>query len=689
MKDLIIRSFGFTVYDHQSKFHNSRQGDESFSQFVLQLKENLSKMEKLSDVSEDYNALREMIIKDKLLHWTDKNLAEYLKERDIFKKSLDDVVKLADNYQSIHGKPAPKSKFAFSNITLSTSGGGKYTGSGNAGSGRDDGKSCYLCGKVGHLAKFCRQRSNSRYSDTTNSRDVQGTVPRYPNRSNVTCFNCGVMGHYVKDCPNKRAWRRDEQKDEKMSAYVKVNFAPNNGKEYSCNLPLVIGSCNGKDVRILRDTGSTAVLVKSSLVNPVDIDETNMVRLKFADGSESQAKNAVIDLNCVFMCGRVEAVCLPNLPFDVLVGNVDGAACACVDGQSSNFSGLVQTRAQSARDDQLKDSHVSKRDVQINMDNISTNDMKRLQESDPNLRKFFLKAADISNNYPRFIIRNDVLVRLANRSKRCKDILEQIVLPSCLVDKVLCLAHNTVMSGHLGTRKTQLRVLNHFYWPGVYSDVSRFCRSCSVCQRSSSGKPAKVPLITLPIIETPFQRVAVDLIGPLPKSVKGNRYALVSVDLATKYPDAVPLKRIDSNTVAEALLEIYSRVGLPKEILHDQGTQFMSSVMRRFNQLLQIKSINTTPYNPRCNGTCENFNKSLKQMLKKITDEEPEIWDRYLQPLLFAYREVPQVTTGFSPFELLFGYQVRGPLFLIKEKILETNDDAETSAVTSYVLRMR
>jgi hypothetical protein len=178
-----------------------------------------------------------------------------------------------------------------------------------------------------------------------------------------------------------------------------------------------------------------------------------------------------------------------------------------------------------------------------------------------------------------------------------------------------------------------------------------------------------------------------DIIGPLPKSAKGNRFALVTVDLASKYPDAVPLKRIDSDTVAEALLSIYSRVGLPREILHDQGTQFMSAVMRKFNQLLQIKSINTTPYNPRCNGSCEGFNKCLKQMLKKISDEEPETWDRYLQPLLFAYREVPQSSTGFSPFELLFGHEVRGPLFLIKEKILDA--DHEEFSVTSYVMQMR
>lgn len=91
----------------------------------------------------------------------------------------------------------------------------------------------------------------------------------------------------------------------------------------------------------------------------------------------------------------------------------------------------------------------------------------------------------------------------------------------------------------------------------------------------------------------------------------------------------------------------------------------MSAVMRKFNQLLQIKSINTTPYIPKFNGSCENFNKCLKQMLKKITDDQPETWD-INTTFNFSYREVTQTSTGFSPFELLFRHEVRGPLFLIK-----------------------
>jgi hypothetical protein len=172
------------------------------------------------------------------------------------------------------------------------------------------------------------------------------------------------------------------------------------------------------------------------------------------------------------------------------------------------------------------------------------------------------------------------------------------------------LANDNILSGHLGIRKTQDRILTHFVWPSVYSDIRRYCRSCEVCQLHAINCPVRTPLINIPVVGKPFSKITLDIIGPLPKSQRGNRFALVSIDLATKYPDAVPLKRIDSVCVAEAIMDIYSRVGLPNEILHDKGTQFISAVMRKFNQLLQIKSIRTSPCNLKCNGSCENFNKT-------------------------------------------------------------------------------
>ena len=128
------------------------------------------------------------------------------------------------------------------------------------------------------------------------------------------------------------------------------------------------------------------------------------------------------------------------------------------------------------------------------------------------------------------------------------------------------------------------------------------------------------------------------------------------------------LKNIDSVTVAEALIKMFSDVGFPAEMLSDRGTQFTSDMMKEVERLVSIKPLVTTPYHAQCNGLCEKFNGTLKQMLKKMVGEQPKDWDRYIEPLLFAYREAPvESLAGFSPFEVLYGRPVRGPMSVLKE----------------------
>ena len=108
------------------------------------------------------------------------------------------------------------------------------------------------------------------------------------------------------------------------------------------------------------------------------------------------------------------------------------------------------------------------------------------------------------------------------------------------------------------------------------------------------------------------------------------------VDYATRYPEAQPLKDIHAETVAEALVNMFARVGIPKEILSDQGSQFLSAVMKEVCRLLSVKQMVTTPYHPMCNGLVEKFNGTLKNMLRRMCSEKPKDWDRYIGTLLFS-----------------------------------------------------
>ena len=329
-------------------------------------------------------------------------------------------------------------------------------------------------------------------------------------------------------------------------------------------------------------------------------------------------------------------------------------------------AGSVVTRAQAKKSDKV---HPLK--VKEAMSSVDKSTIENLQKKDSTLKKCFDRIGKpiIRENYvEEFYKKNGLLYRKHQETKTGRS-FNQLVVPKELRRQVMSVNHESAFSGHLGAKKTEVRILPNFFWPGLRQDVIRFCRSCDVCQRTvKRGSVRKVPLGSMPLIDTPFKRVAVDIVGPIaPPSEAGHRYILTLVDYATRYPEAVPLKKITTEAVAEALLDIYSRVGIPEEVLTDQGTQFMSECMQEVSRLLSIKGLTSTPYHPICNGLVERWNGTLKSMLKRLCQDQPKQWHRLINPVLFAYREVPQESTGFSPFQLLYGRSVRGPGTILKE----------------------
>ena len=178
-----------------------------------------------------------------------------------------------------------------------------------------------------------------------------------------------------------------------------------------------------------------------------------------------------------------------------------------------------------------------------------------------------------------------------------------------------------------------------------------------------------------------------DIVGPLPRSRLGNQFILVICDYATRYPEAIPLRSIDVVHVAEELIKVFARVGVPEEILTDQGSNFTSQLLAELYRLLHVHPIRTSPYHPQTDGLVERFNQTLKNMLRKAATEEGKDWDKLVPYLLFAYREVPQASTGFSPFELLYGWDVRGPLDILRESWESSQKSNES--IISYVLSTR
>ena len=261
----------------------------------------------------------------------------------------------------------------------------------------------------------------------------------------------------------------------------------------------------------------------------------------------------------------------------------------------------------------------------------------------------------------------------------------QIVVPTVHRREVLELAHDLPVSGHLGVRKTYNRVLQHFFWPGLKQDVAKWCKECHTCQLG--GKPnqniPQAPLHPIPAFDEPFSHIIIDCVGPLPKTKSQNEYLLTIMCSSTRFPEAIPLRSIKTNTILKALIKFFTLFGLPKSIQSDQGTNFMAHAFQQVMNQLGIKQYKSSAYHPESQGALERFHQTLKTMIKMYCIENNKDWDEGVHLLLFAVRESVQESLGFSPFELVFGHAVRGPLLLLKEKWLD--EDPEKISVLKYV----
>ncbi|XP_062570645.1 uncharacterized protein LOC134232676 [Saccostrea cucullata] len=451
------------------------------------------------------------------------------------------------------------------------------------------------------------------------------------------CYICHKPGHLAKDCYSKQSVHRPKEKPHVGSACKLMECCVENGQvKLACGhiLPVVGGACQVCDampvlmgyvgesyVKVLRDSGCSGIVVKRDLVK--DTELTGKVqKCVLIDGTVRQVEEAVIDVDTPFYVGKVHALCMKEPVYDLIIGNVEGVRNHSDpdplwqrrEDRETHLLQAVQTRSQKVREEKgmkklkVKDSI----DIDVNVDK-----MKELQTTDESLSAYRNLAKSGKKKHfgdgivSWFSVDKGLLYRYFQSFKVSDNkTFKQLIIPESLRRKVMTIAHDSILGGHLGTKKTVDRISLSFYWPGIQGDIKRYCQSCDVCQRTfPKGKVTKVPLEKMPLIDTPFERVAVDLVGPMaPVTEKGNRYILTVVDYSTRYPEAIPLKGIETERVAEALVGIFSMMGIPKEILTDMGTQFTSNVMKEVSRLLSIKQLVTTPYHPSCNGLVEKFN---------------------------------------------------------------------------------
>ena len=503
-------------------------------------------------------------------------------------------------------------------------------------------------------------------------------------------------------------------------------------------------SINGSEffsIPILRDTGASQSLLLSSVFDPSDIPDTDdFILCKGLGGATVSVPLHSVHLQSDLVRGHVTVGLIPDdgMPMkgiSLLLGN-DLAGGRVVPGVELTSTPILEQSC----DDDIYPSCV----VTRNMSRLGTSDDNKNRESGSmaesedlpitesasnivdladtvftklvgggddttysrtqlielqkqddelmGLRKEALSESE-SKNVPRgYYVKDDVLMRKYRppNVSPADDwaVIHQVVVPKAYRKEIMSMAHDLPVSGHLGIKKTTDRILQQFFWPGMNDEIKQYCKSCHTCQKVGKyqSDPPVAPLQPIPVIGEPFSQVVIDCVGPLPKTRSGNEYILTIMCTATRFPEGIPVRNIKTKTISKVLLKFFTTFGLPKEIQSDQGSNFTAREFKQMMDSLGIKHKLSSAYHPESQGVLERFHSTLKTMMKAFCLEHTEDWDEGVPLLLFAARDVAQESLGYSPFEMVFGHRVRGPLSLLSAQWI--NSDVNIN-ILDYVVKFK
>lgn len=289
-----------------------------------------------------------------------------------------------------------------------------------------------------------------------------------------------------------------------------------------------------------------------------------------------------------------------------------------------------------------------------------TNQKPKLQE----LKQADFNVKALLYQWDNLEVRNDVLYRKWIDNKGLT--VFQLVAPEAIRHLIFTHLHTLQTAGHFGRDRTTESIKYRYYWPGYKDDKSRWVRECDMCARAKPGPGLGKSALQQFRINEVMRCVAVDIFGPLPLSENGNEYIIVLGDYYSKWVDAWAVPDHTAQTVADKLVvEFFTKFGCPAQIHTDQGREFQSELFRLVCEKFGVDQTRTAPYRPNSDGLVERFNRTLKQMLKIFSAENPKDWDDHLPYLLMAYRASQHKSTGCTPNLLFLQREVACPLDLM------------------------
>jgi len=232
----------------------------------------------------------------------------------------------------------------------------------------------------------------------------------------------------------------------------------------------------------------------------------------------------------------------------------------------------------------------------------------------------------------------------------------KIMIPTEQTNKVLKMFHDD--EGHPGVLTTLQRVQSKVSWRGVTKDVKQYVKGCKTCQ---AVKPNNRPFVDIQVardLRTPFQQVAVDIMGPYPRSSNGKTHLLVVTDIFSRWVEAFPMGQPTATKILQTIeKEVFHRFGYPEKLLSDNGSQFISREWLHHMEEWGVEAETTPVYHPRANPA-ERRNQEIKKLMRTTLINRPhKEWDRHMSESLFFLRNRVNSNTGYSPASLIFSHE--------------------------------
>lgn len=277
-------------------------------------------------------------------------------------------------------------------------------------------------------------------------------------------------------------------------------------------------------------------------------------------------------------------------------------------------------------------------------------------------------------------------------AEREEDSLWKLWIPDPLQAELIVRAHDPPLSAHRGRAKTLELLRRQYYWPGMAGQVRDYVRGCQVCKEvKAPNETLRPPMGQQIIVDRPWQRLYIDLMGPYPRSKAGNTHLLIILDQFTKFPLLHPIRTATAPIISKFLeCHVFHLFGVPESILSDNGVQFISNVFKDLLKKYGIKHIRTALYSPQVNAS-ERVNRSILACIRAYIGSDHRDWDVRISEIGNAIRNTKHDSVGYSPHFLVFNRHMiqHGSAYeLLREIDCLSNNDIETLPPEELQLRL-